>query len=149
VRSARRCITSVVGLIALLVSGCASDSTFVMAGRTPNPKALEEDASDCRSAGPAASGFFGGALLGAASGAQAGAPTGTAPAGAAIGAVLGSLIGLVVGTVESVSGDGYDQCMKKKGYQIAATPTAPLADSTPAAVEPVILMLPVGGEPAR
>jgi hypothetical protein len=149
VRGAGRFIIPVLCPVVLLLAGCASDASFTMAGRTPNPKALEEDASDCRSVGPAMSGFFGGALLGAASGAQVGASSSTAGAGAAAGAVLGSLIGLVVGTADSVSGDGYDHCMQKKGYQIASTAAVPVDAGTPAPSEPVVFIRALSGEPAR
>jgi hypothetical protein len=123
VRSAGRFIIPVLCPVAQLLAGCASDSTFTIAGRAPNPTAFEEDASACRhSVGPSVARFFGGTLLGAANGAYVGAASGgssgdAALLGAAAGAVIGVLAGAVSGAVDSVSGDNYDLCMVRKGYQ--------------------------------
>jgi hypothetical protein len=111
---------------ALLVSACASDTSFVIAGRKPNPKAFEEDASACSGVGSSVEGFLGGALGGVASGAYLGAVSGAGRpeatlVGAAGGAVLGLVIGAGVGLADSFSGDNYDLCMVRKGYQVAST----------------------------
>ena len=136
-------------LAVLLLAGCASDATFTIAGRTPDPKVLEDDASDCRSVGPVLASFLGGALLGAANGAQVGASSGGADAGAVAGAAIGSLIGLVTGAVTSVSGDGYDRCMAKKGYQRVETPVETAAAATPTPVAPTPIAPRTIEEPAR
>jgi hypothetical protein len=107
-------------LVALNLSGCASDANFLRPdGAAPDPKRLESDASDCREILPAVGGFFGGALMGAAEGATAGALSGGVGLGAIVGAGAGGLIGLVAGAAGSASGGGYDSCMARKGYHRA------------------------------
>src|SRR5262245_46862601 len=83
---------------ALLLSGCASDSTFIIAGRKPNPKAFEEDASSCSGPGRSVGNFFGGALTGAAAGAALGVQGAIGrPDAAAVGAIGGAALGLLIG----------------------------------------------------
>ena len=110
-----------IALAALALSGCASDSSFIIAGRAPDPKAFEDDASDCSGVGSTVALFFGSTLLGAAQGASLGVIAGnsgeTALIGAAGGAMIGLLAGGAQGVVGSVSGENYDRCMVQKGYQ--------------------------------
>jgi hypothetical protein len=124
---------------ALSLSACASDKAFTIAGRPPNPKAFEEDASSCSGVGRSIGNFFGGALTGAAAGAALGVQAASgqpeaAAVGAAAGGAVGLLIGAGVGIADSVSGDNYDVCMVKKGYQIAAA--KPDAANQPGASNP-------------
>src|SRR4051812_20507741 len=89
---------------ALLLSGCATDATFKIAGRTPDPEAFEEDASDCSSVGHSVARFFGATLVGAGNGAYLGAASGgsgdAALVGAAGGAVVGLFFGVITGAID-------------------------------------------------
>jgi hypothetical protein len=140
--------------VVLSLSACASDSTFTIAGREPNPKAFEEDASSCSGVGSSVLNFFGGALNGAAAGAALGVQASlgrpdAAAVGAAAGGALGLLIGAGKGIADSVSGDNYDLCMVQKGYQrvdphLTEIPAAPAVTRRAA---PIILD--VKPDPAR
>jgi hypothetical protein len=117
----------------LLLGACASDATFTMAGRAPDPQVLEADASDCSSFWPVVGTFLVGAAYGAAEGAIIGASSGGADVGAVIGAGAGGVIGLAIGAAYTAAGDGYESCMAKKGYAVAAVPnvSAPIAAAAP------------------
>jgi len=104
-------------VVALALSGCITDSTFIKPnGAEPDPRQLESDKSDCRDFGPLIAGFFGGALGGAAEGAAMGIPEDNSGALAVVGAAGGAFIGLVMGGAASASGRGYECCMLRKGY---------------------------------
>ena len=119
---------------ALLLGGCASDVTFVGPdGSVPPPSQLDADASDCGSLWPLVGGFFVGAAYGAAEGAIVGASSGGADMGAIIGAGAGGVIGLTIGAASALGGDGYERCMRGRGY--VATAPAPEAPEHVAAVE--------------
>jgi hypothetical protein len=139
---------------ALLLSACASDTAFTIAGRPPNPKAFEEDASSCSGVGRSIGVFFVGALSGAAAGAALGVQAGSGrPEAAAIGAAGGAALGLLIGggkgVADSISGDNYDLCMVRKGYRIApkAEETAVIARQAP----PRLITAPeqLSADPAR
>ena len=130
----------------LVLSACASDeAAFIRQnGAVPEPKRLEADAKDCGRVGTPTSGYLGGGLLGAARGAYYGAGQGAADGaaqgdGSALdalgGMTLGFLAGMVTGAFGSASGDNYDLCMARKGYQrvdaqqvqaVTETETAPV-----------------------
>jgi hypothetical protein len=124
VRSAVRSIIPVLGPVMLLLCGCASDSTFTMAGRQPDPAAFEADASQCsRAGGPFLDRVFETTVTTAGQGAYEGGESG-GPLGAAGGAAIGSVWGFIVGITDTGE-DNYDLCMVRKGYQLVDSEAVP------------------------
>jgi len=136
-----------VAVLALSACASASESTFVRQnGTNPEPTKLAADAKDCGRVGTSAGGLTSGGLLGAAQGAYWGAAQGAAdggksgnnPLAAAAGLVFGSVFGLFAGAFGAGSGDNYDLCMARHGYQRIDIEQAADASDAPVIVRRVL-----------